>query len=149
MSSAKAVLYKIDPRSNSVSSLSVGQPRAARPEILPVYGAVEVRLTSGGPPYSRGTTHLIGPSPMIILNTEFHGPPSNFQVIGQFGSAWWYDRATGRVWRQTGASSYKDIQATATAGELEGGPCLTSITAGARSIWVTIAAERPTAACPS
>jgi serine/threonine-protein kinase len=135
VSSAKAELYKINPRSHRITRLHVGQPRATRPEIVPRIGGIYVRTTSGG-----GTVYTINPASLSVVYAEVDGPPDNFQNNGQLGSLWWYDRAAGEVVRQRipygPISDYIPVTGHPL---LEGGACLTSITAGAHSLWVTAA----------
>jgi serine/threonine-protein kinase len=135
VSSARADLYKIDPRSHRITSLHVGPPRATRPEIIPFLADIFVRLTSGG-----GTSYDIDPAAVEVTGAFSDQPPENFQNSGQLGSLWWYDRAAGEVVRQRVPSGPASDYIRVTRHPiLEGGPCLTSITAGARSIWVTAA----------
>jgi hypothetical protein len=135
VSSAKAELYKINPRSHRITRLHVGQPRATRPEIVPRIGGIYVRTTGGG-----GTVYTINPASLSVVYAEVDGPPDNFQNNGQLGSLWWYDRAAGEVVRQRipygPISDYIPVTGHPL---LEGGACLTSITAGAHSLWVTAA----------
>jgi hypothetical protein len=148
VSSARATLYRIEPRSYRVSSLELPLRRATRPEIMPSMGVIEIRVTKGGHRGKRGTTYLVDPS-LVINNQENDGPPDGFQNSGQFGSNWWYDREKGDVIRQRPPfSSTKTAIPVLQTGLLEGGPCFTSITAGARSIWVTTAPQLPTGGCP-
>jgi serine/threonine protein kinase len=143
VSSAAAVLYRIDPRSHTVRNLRLALPRATRPEIVPVYRDIEIRVTGGGTPTNPGTVYLVAPSRLQITHHENDGPPENFQNNGQFGSNWFYDRSTGYVDRQVSVyAPFDSIRVTRVPpGGWEGGPCLNSITAGAGSIWVTTASQ--------
>jgi hypothetical protein len=150
VSSTRAMLYRIEPRSHRVRNLQLPLTRATRPEIMPSMGDVEIRVTRGGTADKRGTVYLIGPYPPLeIAHHEPDGPPDGFQNNGQFGSNWWYDRGSGDVWRQRPPGSEAKTQIPVNIPLLEGGPCLTSITAGAGSIWVTTAPQLPTGGCPS
>jgi Protein kinase domain len=153
VSSARAMLYKIEPRSHRVRRLHLPLPRATRPEIMPSLGDIEIRVTQGGPRGNHGTVYLVGPVPPLQINhSERDGPPDGFQNNGQFGSNWWYDRRSGYVIRQRqsdrGFAETTTIRVLPTP-LLEGGPCFTSITSGARSLWVTTAPQLPTGGCPS
>jgi hypothetical protein len=150
VSSARAMLYRIEPRSQRVRSLRLPLPRATRPEVMPSMGYIEIRTTEGGRIGNRGTSYLIDPSPLSIAHYEWNGPPDGFQNNGEFGSNWWYDRGSGDVIRQRPpGSSEKTTIPVLRIPLLEGGPCFTSITAGARSIWLTTAPQLPTGGCPS
>jgi hypothetical protein len=151
VSSARAMLYRIEPRSQRLRSLRLPLPRATRPEVMPSMGYIEIRVTKGGRAGDRGTSYLVDPSPPLsIVHYEWNGPPDGFQNNGQFGSNWWYDRGSGKVIRQRPpGSSEKTTIPVLRIPLLEGGPCFTSITAGARSIWVTTAPQLPTGGCPS
>lgn len=148
VSSARATLYKIEPRSHRVRRLDLGPPRATRPEVIPSSGDIAVRVTKGGRRGNPGTVFTITPS-LEIVDQRYHGPPDAWQDDGQFGSDWWYDRESGDVYRQVPFSPFpKTTIRVVQAGLMEGGPCFTSITASARSIWVTAAAQLETGGCP-
>lgn len=136
VSSSKGDLYKIDPGSYRITELHVGHPKATRPEIVPELDDVFVRLTGGG-----GTNYRIDPVGVAVTGTVANENPENYQNNGQFGSLWWFDRTAGQVMRQRvpggPISNYIPVTRHPI---LEGGPCLTSITAGAQSLWVTAAA---------
>jgi len=142
-SSSTAMLYKIDPRTAQVKTrLRVAHSRATRPEIMRDIGQIYVRVIGGG-----GTTYVIDPSPLRVNHTEVDGPPGNFENEGQLRSQWWYDSEAGDVERQR--APYGPISTIPVTGSpvLGGGPCLTSITAGAGSLWVTAATSSGPAAC--
>jgi hypothetical protein len=142
-SSARADLYKIDPRSRQVKSLHVAQPQATRPEVIPRIRKIYVRVTSGG-----GRVFTIDPSSLEVVRVEQDGPPGNFENEGQFGSLWWYAANAGDVERQDGPGGpISDTIRVTRAPVLGGGPCLTSITTGARSLWVTASPSSPGAVC--
>jgi serine/threonine-protein kinase len=145
VSSATADLYKIDARSHRKTRLHVGQPSATRPEIVPSIGKIFVRTTSGG-----GIDYTVNPSPLTLdYQSPPHGPPGNFEDEGQYGSLWWYVAQSGDVEREpvTGGPISNTINVTQAAAVLGSGPCLTSITTGARSLWVTAAPSSSVAAC--
>jgi streptogramin lyase len=132
VSSAKATLYRIDPRSTRVTSLVVGHARATRPEIMLRGGDVWVRAAGG-------TTYRIRPSPLAVSYTENDGPPGWEEDRGDLGSLWWYDWPTGAVYRQEVANGrILRIRVTNPLPKA-GGPCLTSMTIGAASVWIAVA----------
>jgi hypothetical protein len=60
---------------------------------------------------------------------------------GDLGALWWYDWPSGTVDRQeVGSGPIRTIRVTESPPYSAGGPCLTSITVGSRSLWVTAAA---------
>jgi len=143
VSSSTAMLYKIDPRTARVTTkLRVGHSRATRPEIMQDIDKIYVRVTGAG-----GTTYVIDPSPLSVDHTEVDGPPGNFENVGRLKSQWWYDSRAGDVERQ--AAPYGPITTIRVTGSpvMGGGPCLTSITAGARSLWVTAATSSGAVVC--
>jgi hypothetical protein len=134
VSSATATLYRIEPRSHRVTSLVLGHSRATRPQIMPRGGDLWVRVTGGG-----GTTYWIYPSPLLVRNSEVDGPPGWEEYLGDIGSLWWYDWPTGSIYRQQVANGpIRRIRVTQPLPKA-GGPCLTSMTTGSGSIWVTVA----------
>lgn len=142
VSSARAMLYKIDPRSHQVKRFSLGRSRAARPEIMQDIGEIYVRVTGGG-----GTTWVIDPSPLRLDHAETDGPPSRFENEGHLRSQWWYDQPSGYVRRQEEPfSPVRSIRVTRFPPGA-GGPCLTSITAGAKSLWISVAPQSDINAC--
>jgi DNA-binding beta-propeller fold protein YncE len=144
VSSSRAMLYKIDPRSAQVTGkFQVGHSRATRPEIMPDIREIYVRVTGGG-----GTVYVFDPSPLALNHAEAgDGPPGNFENDGQLGSQWWYDSEAGDVERQY--APYGPVSTIRVTGSplLGGGPCLTSITAGAGSLWVTAAPSSSAGVC--
>jgi serine/threonine-protein kinase len=148
VSSARATLYRIEPRSHRVRHLHLGLPRATRPEVIPSSGDIAIRVTKGGRRGNPGTVYSIDRS-LHIVDQNYHGPPDGWQDNGQFGSDWWYDRESGDVIRQRPpfSSTETTIRVLQT-GLMEGGPCFTSITASARSIWVTTAPQLQGGGCP-
>jgi DNA-binding beta-propeller fold protein YncE len=136
VSSPPATLYRIDPRSARRTGsvvVGVGHARATRPEIVPYGPSVTVRLTAGG-----GTDFAIDPSTLSLAYEGSYGPPDWGEYNGDLGTLWWYDWPSGTVSRQQVASGpVRDIHITEAQ---TGGPCLTSMTAGSGSLWVTTAA---------
>ena len=132
MSSSTATLYRIDPRSTRVTSLVLAHSRATRPEILPRGGDLWVRVADG-------TVYSVHPSPLASHYKENDGPPGWEEYLGDLGSLWWYDWPTGTVYRQElGNGPMLRIGVTHPLPSA-GGPCLTSMTIGTASLWVTVA----------
>jgi hypothetical protein len=101
---------------------------------VPYLPSITVRLT-----YDGGTDVDLDPSTLRSLpyGGPF-GPPDWGEYNGDLGALWWYDWPSGTVSRQqTENGPVRDIHITQA---LTGGPCLTSITAGSGSLWVTAAA---------
>lgn len=137
VSSATATLYRIDPRSARLrgSVVVLAHSRAARPEIMPRGGDIWVRVTGDG-----GVADSIDPSSLALNGSAgVVGPPGWEEDRGTLGALWWYDWPTGAVYRQEAAGgAIRRIPVTQSL-PTAGGPCLTSMTAGADSIWVTVA----------
>jgi Protein kinase domain len=138
-SSSTATLYRIDPNSTKITkSLVVADSRAARPEIMPGAGDIWVRVTGGG------TTYKIFPFPLTTHDSEHDGPPSlqeymGLPGVGPLGGLWFYDQPSGTVDRQwSNGGPIRTIPIVALP-PTAGGPCLTSMTAGSKSLWVTVA----------
>jgi Protein kinase domain len=140
MSSSTATLYRIDPRSaGRTRSVVVASSRATRPEITSYLHAITVRTTKGG-----GTDFNIDPFALTsFLNGKF-GPPDLGEYNGDLGALWVYDWPSGTVDRQEFANGpIRTIRVTESPPYPAGGPCLTSITVGSGSLWVTAAAGTP------
>src|SRR5215472_14030934 len=140
LSSNKAMLYKIDPRSARVTDrLSVAPPRATRPEIMPLTGDIWIRVTGGG---GRGYS-VLPYSPLSIGGMGIYGSPYSSENVGQFGALWWYDMPTGTVNRQESVDGPSRTIRVTRSFPRAGGACLSSIVGGAGSIWVTVAPPPP------
>ena len=133
MSSATAVLYKIDPgTAQHAGSVVVASSRTTRPEMTRYLHQITVRATERG-----GTDYSVDPSTLAVSISGSYGPPGAGEYTG-IGALWWYNWPSGTVSRQQQANgAITDIHVT-DAGTDQ--PCLTSIAAGAKSIWVTAAA---------
>jgi hypothetical protein len=137
MSSSTATAYRIDPRSarRSAAVAAGSSTRATRPEINRYLHAVEFHLTEYG-----GTDWSIDPSTLTPSFGGSYGPADWDEYNGEFGALWWYDWPSGDLDRQeTTNGAIRTIHLTESQ-PASGGPCLTSITAGSRSLWVTAAA---------
>jgi hypothetical protein len=137
VSSSTATAYRIDPRSarRSAPVVAGSSTRATRPEINRYLRSVRFHLTAEG-----GSDWNIDPSTLSLSFGGSFGPPDWQEDNGDFVALWWYDWPSGAVDRQEAANGpIRTIHVTESQPEA-GGPCLTSITAGSRSIWVTAAA---------
>jgi hypothetical protein len=134
MSSSTTTLYKINPGSGRHAGHVVVAPgaRATRPDITPYADWVIVDTTWRG-----GTLYNLNPStPLIASVNGPYGPPSSEEYTG-VDALWWYDWDNGVVSRQQAENGHvTDIQV---ASDATAGPCLTSITTGSASVWVTAA----------
>ena len=137
VSSATATLYRIDPRSARLhgSLVVLAHSRAARPEVMPRGGDLWVRVSGDG-----GVADSIDPSTLHLNGSVgVVGPPGWEEDRGTLGALWWYDWPTGAVYRQEVEGGPIRRIPVARALPTAGGQCLTSMTAGAGSIWVTVA----------
>ena len=132
MSSSTATLYKIDPDSaRHAGKVVVSRSRATRPEMTHYLRQVTVR--------ARGTDYYVDPSTLTLSINGNFGPPGWGEYTG-IGALWWYSWPSGTVSQQQQADGpITDIPVTD--GKTDQ-PCLTSITTGAKSVWVTAAAGR-------
>jgi hypothetical protein len=136
MSSSTATLYRIDPRTaRRTRSVEVGSGRATRPEIIGYVHGIWLRLTQGG-----GMDVNVDPSTVTSQFGGSFGAADWGEYSGDLAALWWYDWPTGTVDRQQAANGpIRTIRVTDSAPQ-SGGPCLTSITSGSGSLWVTAAA---------
>jgi len=136
MSSSTATLYRIDPRTaRRTRSVEVGSGRATRPEIVRYVHGVWLRLTQGG-----GMDVNVDPSTVTSQFGGSFGAADWGEYSGDLRALWWYDWPTGTLDRQQAANGpIRTIRVT-DASPQSGGPCLTSITTGSGSLWVTAAA---------
>jgi Protein kinase domain len=136
VSSPTATLYRIDPRSaRTTGSLDIGSSRAARPEIMSGGHDIWVKLTGRG-------QVSVDPSTLMSSFGPQTSPAGLGEDRGELGALWWYDGPSGAVYRQEDAIGNPDIR-TIRVTESQwsvGGPCLTSMTIGSGSLWVTAAA---------
>jgi serine/threonine-protein kinase len=154
--SSSATLYRIDPRTADVSGRvdlreqdlegAPGSPiTAARPLVAappPDYTGdapgmiwVVVERSDFGDPSSV----FIDPLTLSLVDVSQCCPPAAGYFTAGYGSNWHYDRSGGRVIRLSAAPDYvlHTIPLVETGPEF-GGPCLTSIAAGAGGVWVTV-----------
>jgi hypothetical protein len=139
VSSSTATLYRIDPRSAlRKGSVVVGSSRTTRPTIMPRGHDIWLRLTEDG-----GAAVTVDPSTMTSSSVGSFGPVDWEEYRGDLGALWWYDWPTGAVDRQGGAGEpIRTIRVTQFPPQ-SGGPCLTSMTVGSGSLWVTAAPGTP------
>jgi hypothetical protein len=97
-----------------------------------------LRLTEDG-----GAAVTVDPSTMTSSSVGSFGPVDWEEYRGDLGALWWYDWPTGAVDRQGGAGEpIRTIRVTQFPPQ-SGGPCLTSMTVGSGSLWVTAAPGTP------
>jgi hypothetical protein len=90
-----------------------------------------------------GTDASIDPSTRTSSFDGSYGRPDWGEYRGALGALWWYDWPSGTLnWEEGANMPAHGIQVTQTQPE-SGGPCLTSITVGSRSLWLTAAAGNP------
>jgi hypothetical protein len=98
---------------------------------------VAFRLTEGG-----GTGVSIDPYKLTASQQGFYGQADWGEYAGD-AALWWYDWPTGTLdWEDGENMPIHTIAVTQTQPE-SGGPCLTSISVGSRSLWLTAAAGTP------
>jgi YVTN family beta-propeller protein len=136
--SADATLYRIDPRTSARDGQVVlGSSRASRPEIMPRGRDIWIRL-AGSP----GANTRVDPSTLSIRGQDPCCSSEWGEDRGQLGALWWYTWQTGSVFRQEfGGGPIRTIRVTRTQPDANG-PCLTSITVGSKSLWLTAAPSR-------
>ena len=136
MSSSRAVLHRIDPRSATVTGrVALPSQRAGRPSIH--FGFVYVGVAPSG---WRG----INPRTLaIVISQPCCGLDEGSKKIAAHGSAWSPDPSTGTVHRfdfnRGWGYSIDEAIAVTPPPIYSGGPCLTSIAATPDAIWVTLA----------
>jgi hypothetical protein len=118
-----------------------GSGRSARPEIVRYVREVVLDLAQGGG--GPATEVDIDPSTLTPSYGGSYAPVGWQEFSGDLGALWWYDWPSGTVERQEDTNApIRRIRVTETPPEA-GGPCLTSITAGSQSLWLTAAAGTP------
>ena len=134
VASSGATLYRINPHSAGVTGrIDLGE-HAARPEV--VLGSIWVGLSDLG-----GDTVVVDPrTPSVVEHLGCCPPERGYDTAGH-GSIWTYDTPTGTVERWDGQTHQGAFNIHVTDPPFYGGLCLTSIAAGARAVWVTVAAN--------
>jgi len=133
VASSTATLYRINPRSAGVTGrIDLGK-RAARPEV--VLGSIWVGLTDRG-----GDTVIVDARTISVWSLGCCSPTKGYDTAG-YGSIWQYDVPGGTVVRWDGETHQSVADIPVTGSPFYGGLCLTSITAGAGAVWVTVAAN--------
>jgi hypothetical protein len=118
-----------------------GSGRSSRPEIVRYVRAVVLDLAKGGG--GPATEVDIDPSTLALSYGGSYAPVGWQEFSGDLGALWWYDWPSGTLERQEDTNGpIRRIRVTETPPEA-GGPCLTSITAGSQSLWLTAAAGTP------
>jgi serine/threonine-protein kinase len=129
---ARGRLYKIDPRSLELGRRLDFGPSPGRP--WTAFGDVWVAYLGG--PASKGI--LVDPKTLTPHGSLSCCPPREGGSTHGFGSTWTVNWPSGTVVRWSGLTKQPvgDIHLT---GDPDfGAPCLTSIAAGAGSVWVTV-----------
>ena len=136
VSTRRGMLYEIDPHSVEVKrTLPLPHSPVTRPEIMWRGHDIWVRTAAGG-----GTFYSIDPRHLTINWKQSPvGPPDWEEDQGQLAALWWYHQPDGTVNRQEQQNGTEIHIPVARMPPAKGGPCLTSIVAGAGSIWVTAA----------
>jgi hypothetical protein len=62
-----------------------------------------------------------------------------YETATGYGSIWYFDHSTGTVVRWDGQTKQIASSIPVAAPPVWGGPCLTSVAAGADGVWVTVA----------
>jgi len=137
VSSSTAILYRIHPRSAAVTGrVDLGR-RAGRPTVE--HGIVTVGVSDPG-------RHSLAVDPRTLdtfIEQECCPLGDGYDGDYGYGSTWSYDSSAGTVLRfafnrWTGYSLDEAIAVTDPP-KFNGGPCLTSLAAGAGAVWVTLA----------
>ncbi len=142
--SADATLYRIDARTaKRDGQVVLGTSRASRPEMMPRGHDIWIRQ-DGSP----GTTTRIDPSSPTILEQDPCCSPAWGEDRGQLGALWWYTWQTGSLFRQEYANGPRRTIHVTSSQPDAGGPCLTSITVGSGSLWLTASQSPDNYTCP-
>jgi hypothetical protein len=128
--SSRAMLYRVDEDGKRTGQVDLGE-RGQRPFMD--FGGVLVAVSDGG-----GTTKVVDPYYVIVSHTLDCCPPEWGLSKRWRETDWSYDWPSGSVFRWTGVSTLDPIRITDKT-PIAGGPCLTSISAGAGAVWVTAA----------
>jgi Protein kinase domain len=133
MASSTATLYRIDPRSARVVAQADFGARAGRVSFNS--GSVWVHVSDAG-----GMTLLVDPRTLEVTRSLDCCPlgEGGAEAAG-FGSAWTNDPSTGTTVRWNAQTYNVAHNFRLTDPPFFGGPCLTSIAAGAGGVWVTVA----------
>jgi DNA-binding beta-propeller fold protein YncE len=135
VSSSSAVLYRIDPRSaTKTGQIDLGR-RAGRPNVR--FGAVWVGVSD----YGLGTL-VVDPRRLTFTALGCCPLRDGYETATGYGSIWYFDRSTGTVVRWDGQTKQIASSIPVAAPPVWGGPCLTSVAAGADGVWVTVAPSR-------
>jgi hypothetical protein len=138
VSSSRAMLYRIHPRSAAVTGRTDLGQRAGLPEVQ--FGAVWVSVSDAG-----GVTLLVDPRTLDVVRALSCCAPGKQDDVDAFGSDWTSDWPSGRVVRWD-ATNYQPVGTIAvTDPPLYGGLCLAAIAAGADAVWVTLAPSNQSA----
>ena len=130
--STHATLYRIDATTvKQEGRLGLGSSRASRPEIMRRGGDIWIRLA--------GRTGISVDPSFLSIGVPGMGKPESGEDRGDLGALWWYSWESGSLFRQEFAGGHiRTIHVTQTPADADG-PCLTSISIGSGSLWLTAA----------
>jgi Protein kinase domain len=133
--SKSAVLYRIDPRLNSVHHVDLGWRQAGRPAALD--GDIWVGVSGIG----GGATAVVDPKTLQTLQSYDGGVATGIGAdsAGAFGSVWGFDVAAGQLERWNPPNLAPHGATPVTDAPYLDGSCMTSVAAGEGAIWVTLA----------
>jgi hypothetical protein len=138
---SSGTLYRINPRSATVTGrIDLGE-RASRPFV--VFGYIWVDLSA----HPGGDTVIVEPETPSVVDHLGCCPPQRGYSTAGFGSIWDYDKTIGTVVRWDGQTHQVADNIHVTDAPFYGGRCLTSIAAGAGAIWVTVVAHSSEYTC--
>jgi hypothetical protein len=127
--SASAILYRVEPRSATVTGrIDLGEPLAGRPGVR--FGRIWVGVAD--------ETAIVDPRSLDVARLPCCPVEEGSSATG-FGSTWVVHRPTGEVVRWSGTTLQRVASVRLADSPFSGGPCLTSIAAGAGAVWVTVA----------
>jgi serine/threonine-protein kinase len=129
--SSNGTLYRVNPHSaRRTAGVNLGS-HSSRPAV--VLGQIWSVLSYGG----SSATDIIDPRTVRTVDSV-SGDDKSCCATGENGSIWSYDPPTGTVERWDGLTHESLFNISLTHPPSFGGLCLTSITAGAGAVWVTV-----------
>jgi len=127
--SSPELLYSIDPRRLAIRGRVPVGKGASRPVLR--YGDVWIGA-------SPGTTLIVDPISLKIRGSLTCCPPEEGSSSAGFGSTWMISWPTGGIVRFDADTRQVAATIHLTDSAMYGGPCETSIAAGAGAVWVTV-----------
>jgi Protein kinase domain len=132
--SSSATLYRVDPRSATLSGhVDLGERPAGRPGVK--YGNIWVGVSDETVVVEPRNLHVLAHLPCCPVEE------TGSSAIG-YGSTWGLHWPTGEVVRWSSTTAQLVASVRLADSPFWGGPCLTSIAAGARAVWVTVGPSR-------